>query len=56
VRWVSLESQELDNETIRRANKIVLDFFDDAIEVADMKAPITEGVISKGSIYERLVR
>ena len=49
--WISPESRELDNETIKKAHKIVLDFWNDAIESADIKVPINEGLISKSSIY-----
>jgi alanine dehydrogenase len=52
--WISPESRELDNETITKAHKIVLDFWDDAIEAAEIKGPIKEGLISKDSIYAEI--
>lgn len=46
--------RELDTSTLVKANKIVVDFMDQAINVGDIAVPLQEGAIKKEDIYGEL--
>lgn len=46
--------RELDTSVLTRADKLVVDFKDQAFVVGDFAVPLKEGVISKGDLYAEL--
>ncbi|MGB9728297.1 MAG: ornithine cyclodeaminase family protein [Thermoprotei archaeon] len=48
----SPETREIDENAVLRANKIFVDFKDDAIKSGDLKVPLDKGLIKLSSIYE----
>lgn len=48
----SPETREIDENVVKRANKIFVDFKDDAIKAGDLKVPLDKGLIKLNSIYE----
>ncbi len=48
----SPETREIDENAVLRANKIFVDFKDDAIKSGDLKVPLDKGLIKLDSVYE----
>jgi len=46
--------RELDSSVIRKVDKLVVDFIDQALVVGDLAVPISEGVIGREDIYAEL--
>jgi len=48
------DKRELDTSALVKAQKIVVDFMDQAVNVGDLAAPLREGAIKKADIYGEL--